>query len=453
MKWSDCLDWMPGIVSNRCRGLVLAVCTIVCLSNAGPSHAQVLNQQLVNMLANNCANLGGVGGSYGPNLNPICQGAAGVPSGAGGGGAASVQTAAVSILNRSILQRLEEERAESGQTGAAASAMLANPFGVLMPGLFGTPGVATSGSPQSGTGSAVFNTASSSRWHGIGFFASGLVEALDRKIGAFQDGYKSSIHGFTVGADYRMSKQSTVGLAFSYANTDGDFRSGGNFSTNAYTVTVFGSYYPTDRTFAQVNGAITINNFKVTRATNLDFVAGGAGGPIVGNSSSTSNGNMFRLGALTGYDHPIGMFTVGPRAGFNYSRTHVAGYEEQGNTGLELAYDSQYVESFQSVLGVQGSAAFSTPAGVFVPQVNADYIHEFENSQRFIVAHFVEDLKSSPTRFTFQNDVPVRNYFNLGTGLIAVLPGGFQPFINFRAMVGNNQFHNYAGTFGLRVEL
>ena len=30
---------------------------------------------------------------------------------------------------------------------------------------------------------------------------------------------------------------------------------------------------------------------------------------------------------------------------------------------------------------------------------------------------------------------------------------GWQPFVQFRAMVGNNQFNNYAGIFGLRVEL
>jgi hypothetical protein len=34
-----------------------------------------------------------------------------------------------------------------------------------------------------------------------------------------------------------------------------------------------------------------------------------------------------------------------------------------------------------------------------------------------------------------------------------VLPNGWQPFLSFRAMVGNEQFNNYAGTFGLRIEL
>jgi hypothetical protein len=38
-------------------------------------------------------------------------------------------------------------------------------------------------------------------------------------------------------------------------------------------------------------------------------------------------------------------------------------------------------------------------------------------------------------------------------GLLMVLPNGWQPFVNFRAMVGNTQFNNYAGTFGLRIEL
>jgi hypothetical protein len=93
------------------------------------------------------------------------------------------------------------------------------------------------------------------------------------------------------------------------------------------------------------------------------------------------------------------------------------------------------------------------PFGVLVHQVNADYIHEFANSQRLIGVQFTEDLRATPTRFAFQNEVPVRNYAYVGTGLVAVLPNGWQPFVNFRAMVGNSQFDNYIGTFGVRIEL
>lgn len=156
---------------------------------------------------------------------------------------------------------------------------------------------------------------------------------------------------------------------------------------------------------------------------------------------------------MTGYDYPIGRFTIGPRMGMNYSNTKIGDYGETGSTGVELKYGDQWINSVQSVLGVQGSAALSTGLGVLVPQFNADYIHEFANSQRFINVQFTQDLNPTPTRFRFQNDVPVRNYFNLGTGLMMVLPNGWQPFVNFRAMVGNEQFNNYAGMFGLRIEL
>lgn len=438
-------------------GLVLATCVVGWCMSPGMASAQVLNQQLLNLTQNQCANLGVVFGTtpLGPNLDTICSGVLGVPSASGGGGAAALQTSNASILNRTIFQRMEEDRAESGQTGATASAMSANPFGVLTPGFFGLAGVTSPGLDQNATGSTVFNTSTGSRWNGLGFFASGLVEKMDRNIGVFEDGYKSNVYGFTVGTDYRLSRQSTVGAAFSYANTNGDFRNGGDFSTNAYTATFFGSYYPTDRSFLQLNGSITANDFKVARATNLVLDPGG-GLPvntIAGTSSSSSRGNIFRIGALGGYDYPLGRFTVGPRAGFNYARTSISDYREQGSTGLELAYDPQQVESFQSVVGLQGSASISTPIGVFIPQGNFDYIHEFENSQRAINVHFVEDLRSTPFRFTFQNDRPVRNYFYLGTGLVAILPGGVQPFVNFRAMVGNSQFTNYIGTFGVRVEL
>ena len=203
------------------------------------------------------------------------------------------------------------------------------------------------------------------------------------------------------------------------------------------------------------------NNYLVARAASAN-VSNDPGRPqnnpdaindISGIASSKSNGNVFNLGLMAGYDHPIGRFTIGPRAGVNYSNTKIGDHGETGSTGIELKYDNQWINSLQSVLGVQGSAAISTGIGILVPQFNADYIHEFANSQRFINVQFAQDGRDNPIKFRFQNDVPVRNYFNLGTGLLMVLPNGWQPFVNFRAMVGNEQFNNYAGMFGLRIEL
>ncbi len=447
--------------------LILASAVVFGLAQfcqSGQGLAQTLDQQVVQLLANNCAGLSGDSGNYGPELAALCAIPGTVATGSSGGGSASVQGSAASILNRVLFQRMYETDEEDGQTHARSSSMRLNPFSSLLSGFGLGPSVSSplyASTTADGGSAATFTSGSQRRWNGLGFFASGLAESLNRDNTTFQNGYKSTILGITAGADYRFSKKLVAGLALNYSNTDGDFRSGGgNFSTNSYGGTLFTSYLPTDKTFVQVTGGYTRNNYLVARAANATVIrAPGDGDTIIsGPASSNSNGNVFTLGLLTGYDHPIGRFTFGPRVGVNYSNTKIGDHGETGSTGVELKYDEQWINSLQSVLGVQGSAAFSTGLGVLVPQFNADFIHEFANSQRFINVQFAQDFGTpgfpgSPTKFRFQNDVPVRNYFNLGTGLLMVLPNGWQPFVNFRAMVGNTQFDNYAGMFGLRIEL
>lgn len=427
--------------------------------------AQVLNQKVNELLAGSCAGLnitsrtGGIPDNFGTQLAQLCAFPTTGAVASTGGGAASVQGSAASILNRALLQRLDETDEEEGQEHQRSSSLMFNPLGSLLSGFGRSASVSSpfyAATTAGGGSTATFSSGSQRRWHGLGFFASGLIESLNRDVTTFQDGYKSNILGFTAGADYRFNKRLVAGLALSYSNTDGDFRNGGNFSTNSYGGILFASYLPTDKTFIQVTGGYTKNNYLVSRLATA-LTAESLNPAIIrstsGLASSNSNGDVFNLGLMTGYDHPIGRFTVGPRGGVNYSNTRIHNYSENGGTGIELKYDDQSITSLQSVLGVQGSAAFSTGLGVLVPQFNADYIHEFANDQRFIHVQFAQDFRAAPTKFTFQNDAPVRDYFNLGTGLMMVLPNGWQPYANFRAMVGNNQFNNYAGTFGLRIEL
>jgi uncharacterized protein YhjY with autotransporter beta-barrel domain len=446
----------------------LNICLLSAFCHPDQASAQVLNQRVNQLLANNCAGLGTGGfipnpavlAQFGPNLRTLCQSPETTGANSIGGGAgASFQGAAASILNRVLVQRLDDLREEDRNVAKdRPTAMTVNPLGALLAGFGQTSSLSSplsqAGSAGGSSGGAI-NLGTPSRWHGLGLFASGLVESLNRDITTFQDGFKSTILGLTAGADYRFARNLVMGFAGNYSNTNGDFRSGGTFSTNSYGGLLFGSYFPTDRTFLQVTGGYTKNNHLISRLTSANISEVGVGPlrTITGLASSNSTADVFNASILTGYDHPIGRFTIGPRLGLTYGRTKIGGYTEDGGTGIELGYDDQYVTSLQSVVGIQASAAVSMGWGILVPQFNADYIHEFENNQRFINVQFAEDLRATPTRFTFQNDVPVRNYGNLGIGLLAVLPNGIQPFVSFRAMVGNSQFDNYAGTFGVRIEL
>ena len=382
------------------------------------AQSQVLNQQVNALLANNCAGLGTGGfptpnlAGLGPNLAALCNTPQTQGATSGGGGAASVQGSAVSILNTALLKRMEQlqaEEEEGGEKPEKPTSMRFNPLGLLGAAALqnlsvSSPFYATT-SAQGGS-SASFATSSQDRWKGLGFFATGQLQALNRNVGSFQDGYDSTIYGVTVGTDYRLNNRAVVGIAGNYANTDGSFTGGGTFSTNSYTGLAFASIQPTDNTFIQLTAGYTRNNYLVNRiATALvTSVAPGNDRSVVGSASSNSNGNVINGGILTGYDHSFGRFTFGPRLGVNYTNTHISSYSENGSTGIELQYNDQYINSLQSLVGIYGSAAFSTQKAVLVPQFNADYIHEFANSQRFINVQFVEDQRANPTRFAFQND-------------------------------------------------
>jgi len=433
---------------------------------SSPVRAQVLDQQINALLANNCAGLG-TGGSIGPtspnltglgqNLSDLCRLPVSVGASTAGGGAASVQGSTASILNRTVLGRLEELRQEDRDESTQPSTYRFNPLGMLGMAGMGNVNVsspfyaATAISGGSGT-SVVMN--SPGRWNGLGFFASGLVESLNRDVTRFQDGYKSTIFGASAGVDYRITKRFVMGVVGNFSNTDGDFRTGGGtFSTNSYGGLGFAQILPTDKTFIQVTGGYTRNNYLIARLATAQ-ISGTIPPRTVGSfASSNSNGDVANAGFLAGYDHTIGRYLIGPRVGVNYSQTHISSFAEDGGGGIGLQYDAQTIHSLQSIAGIQASTVYSTGFGVLVHQVNADYIHEFANDQRHITVQFTEDLRANPTRFAFQNETPVRNYAYVGTGLVAVLRNGWQPFINFRAMVGNSQFDNYIGTFGLRIEL
>ena len=224
---------------------------------------------------------------------------------------------------------------------------------------------------------------------------------------------------------------------------------GGNFDTDSYGVLAYGSIMPIPAMFLDISLGYTRHNYDLKRPVQYVTLGGAQFGS---NARSDSDGNEFRIQALTGYDHTIGNITVGPRVGVNYSHLSIDDYKERGGGGLALEYDDQTVKSLQTTVGLQGSMAINTSYGVWVPQATADYVHEFENDRRSIDVQFVEDNRANATKFSFNNDKPDRNFFNLGIGTVLVLPNGIQPFVNFRALVGHSQFDNYAGTIGVRIE-
>lgn len=388
----------------------------------GPCLAQSLDDIQTNLLSNFCAELKGNDAQNffnhaGDQLLNLCVagGPGGVPGGgasSSGGGSASTQTSFVNISRR--LSKLRNDQGGEQKGGSAGDDFESELGG------------------------------------GLNVFLSGQFEGLDRSTTHYETGYQSDVKGVTGGADYRVKDWFVGGVAVNYNHWDGSFNNIGGFKADSLSPILYASFLPTENTFADIMLEYTHQWRDRQRFTSFnDTATTVSANGIVG---SDYEANRFGANALFGYDHNIGPFTLGPRFRFRYSDLNINQYAETGLTGLEMRFLDDRITSLQTAVGLQASAAFSTNFGVIVPQISADWTHEFQNNQREMYAQFVQDGRAVPTTFQFLSDRPDRDFFHLGTGVAMMLPNGIQPFVNFEALVGNNLFNNYVGTIGIRLE-
>ncbi|MGD8376094.1 MAG: autotransporter outer membrane beta-barrel domain-containing protein [Acidobacteriota bacterium] len=438
----------------------LAALAVALLLGVGVSHpalAQSLNDQYVRLLSNNCEGLLGPNGTpgrveFGPNLFNICTIPATGSGSAAGGGSASVRSSVNSVQNTVLQRRLDRARGNQPPGGGGGGGGTApSPWATWEPGA--EVSLVTSTPTWEADGGGGHGDLLSRRWD---VFASLGYESLDRTVTDFEDGYSSGIGGITVGFDYRFADWVVAGLLLTYSNQDGDFDGGGDFDITSLIPTLYASFLPSDRSFVQVVLGRSSQSSDVQRNVQLVLQSADPSGFRIasGMPSSSVDGTVDLAGAQGGYDFSSGRFTYGPRAAVNYSKTDVDAYVEDGSSGLELQVTNQSVKSVQGVLGFFGSWALSSKRGVFLPQLNVEYVREFEDVPDVLNAQFVEDLRGpDATVFPYQTNTPDSDFFNVEVGFSAVLANGIQPYVTLRGMFGNDLFDSYAINAGVRFEL
>jgi uncharacterized protein YhjY with autotransporter beta-barrel domain len=184
-----------------------------------------------------------------------------------------------------------------------------------------------------------------------------------------------------------------------------------------------------------------------------------------GRISGNPSGYQFNARLRSGKDYDIDGWTIGPRIGVDLAHTRLGSYGETeigGNpstvfspedgqfpTGTSLRYDDQNVTSLQSRLGLTVSHTIIEDSVVITPFVEFNYIHEFANNQRNITVSFVEDGRAQPVRFSFKNNAPDRDYFELGGGIVTGLTSSINLFARGNVILGNKHYDGFGLQAGL----
>lgn len=299
-------------------------------------------------------------------------------------------------------------------------------------------------------GGASSDTAPSGKW---GYFLTGLINFGDKDSTDREAGFDFDTKGITGGLDYRFSDSTIAGMAIGYTSTDTKTdNNAGNFDTETLSITVFGTHYRKDDFY--VDGMFNYGNTDYDTERNIIFPQS-ATVTIADTITGDTDGTHYAVNVGVGKDFikPTGLeFGVYGRA--NYYDGKIDSYQEKstGSSALELDIRDQDFKSLASIIGGEISKTYSKNFGVVIPRARIEYIHEFEDDSRGMIARYVNDPFGNAF-FQVPTDKPDRDYFFAGFGISSVFRNGTQAYLYYETTLGYDDITNNAFVFGLRSEI
>jgi outer membrane autotransporter protein len=244
------------------------------------------------------------------------------------------------------------------------------------------------------------------------------------------DGYSANYGGLLVGVDRAINDNWRVGGVFSYSNTainnTGD-TAGDTFTVNDYGLLGYASFTG-NPWYVNLSAGIVQGHYDESRV--LNGITG-----IDGKASGDFNGQQYVARAQAGYPLALGGLTLTPLASLTYSYLHQGAYTENGGDGGALSVDAAHSSSFKSSLGAKLEKGFSTKYGEIVPDIQAQWVHEYVHTKQVTGAQFAAD--PTETGFTTVGASPVSDLADLSLGVTVLRANNLSVSLRYELQAGS----------------
>ena len=275
----------------------------------------------------------------------------------------------------------------------------------------------------------------------------------------------------TGGLDYRFDSGLVVGATVGGTFNEVDFDSvqsivDGGVKGDGFSVSGFAMYSPS-AWYVSAFGSVQLMQFEMTR-----FIKYPSFNPDRDNTNtatlSETDSTTLTFEVATGYNFNWSNFSIEPYAKATYLSVTIDAFSEQdlASKGFDFVIDEQEIDSAEVAAGLRATYVWTPSFGVFMPYARVEAIHEFQDDSRKISAVYrsVSDLANAQ-RLDF--NVPTEevdpDYFTASVGLSAivrggrpdengVIYGGIQVFVEYRTLIGLEDFSNHVFSGGLRYE-
>lgn len=286
-----------------------------------------------------------------------------------------------------------------------------------------------------------------------GTFLNGGYTIGDRDPTDREDAFEFDAWSLTAGVDYRLHPSLIVGAALGVIQGKVDFDGSksivaGEIETDSWLLTAF-SAYEWQQFYADASLTYGQTDFDMERRisypSNNVLIA-------ATNKLALSNTDADQLSVTVqgGYIAHHNSWTFGPTAALDYVTTNIDGYSETNADEFNLTVKGQSIDSFTTRLGGRVQYAANQSWGVLVPQLDLEWIHEFENDAREIAAKFADDV--TDTYFNVITDDPDANYFIATVSVSLVMQNGLQAFVSYKTPLGLDDISSDYFAGGARLE-
>jgi len=232
--------------------------------------------------------------------------------------------------------------------------------------------------------------------------------------------------------DYRFNDKFVGGVAIGFGKTDTDLSlNAGYLDTEAVSGTLYASFFPTDRWYADFALGMLRNDYDQGRVIDLSSLGARFGRSI---ATGTTSGDQSSFSTSVGYAFGTGATSITPNVRLSYSNTTIDGFTESGGSINDLIYPDQDFKSFQISLGLNVSHAISLENGVLQPYASFDFSREQENDAfNFNPVLRIRPNQVSTPIFISESD---RSFGRGELGMLYLLPGGWQISASYSEILG-----------------
>lgn len=274
------------------------------------------------------------------------------------------------------------------------------------------------------------------RW---GSFISGTALQGDTETRGGQAGYSSDVETATVGLDYQLNSDLTIGAYLTYANSDQDLTQGlGGMNARNIGAGLYAQWQAANGCYLNATAGAGWTDFKNRRVISL-FNRVAIGKP---------EGHDYFLSLSGGRDYTHGAWSFGPVASLTHSGSTVNGYTETGAGFLNLNVEESTRYSTRSSLGAKVARQFQVGSSYLVPQIMVAWQHEFQETSQTLSGSFSQTPAPASFSVSSQNTAP--DTMVTGIGAECLLSAGTSLYAQYYAELFNPDYCVQGVTAGLQ---